>query len=107
MNIPDFGENEILWATIIGFMLPALISFINQAKWSSQVKGVVALASSVVAGAGTAYFAGQWNSEDVVRSIMIVLILSQVAYATFWKPTNIASSIERDTTIGKPPAGKK
>lgn len=98
MTIPDFGENAALWAIIIGFMLPALIAFVNQVDWSSQSKGIVALISSLVAGTGTAYFAGQWQPEDVVRSIMIVLILSQIAYVTFWKPTRIAPSIEQATS---------
>ena len=98
MNIPDFGDNAALFAVIIGFALPGLISFVNQAGWSSQLKGMVAFVSSVVAGAGTAFFTDQWNGEDVIRSIMIVLILSQIAYQTFWKPTHIASSIEQATT---------
>ena len=98
MNIPDFGDNAALFAIIIGFALPALIAFVNQSTWSSQLKGIVAFISSVIAGAGTAFFAGQWNGEDIVRSVMIVLIMSQIAYVTFWKGSGIAKSIEQATS---------
>lgn len=98
MDIPSFGDNAALFSVLVGFFLPMVVAVINQPHWSDQVRGLMAMVSSIVAGAGTAYFSGHWDSTDILRSIMIVLIISQVAYTTFFKGSEITKSIENKTS---------
>jgi len=46
---------------------------------------------------------GQWSGEDVLRSVLIVAFLSQIAYQTFWKPSGIGNRIEQRDRRNEPP----
>lgn len=96
MDIIDtFGTNAELWAALVAAILPAVVAWVVRADWSAEAKGAVAVVTAVLAGAGTAYVSGHWSGEDILRSVLIVAFLSQVAYQTFWKPSGIGSRIER------------
>jgi hypothetical protein len=93
--VPD--RDSALWSALVGAWLPVIIAAINRHTWSSQAKGISTFVISGVAALGTSYFAGELDGEDIIVNVMIVLSAATVSYQTFWKPTDIAPSIERAT----------
>lgn len=93
----DFADNLTLWSSLVGSVLPAAVAAINKSTWSAQVKGIVAIIVSILAGGVTAYLNDAFTGQEVVRSVLIVAVLSQVTYQTYWKPSRIAPAIERAT----------
>lgn len=93
--VPD--RDSALWSGLVGAWLPLLIATINRVNWSSKAKGATTFIVCAVAALGTSYFAGELDGEDYVVNAMIVLSAATVSYQVFWKPTDIAPSIERAT----------
>lgn len=89
-----------MWLLVVGFLLPLVISVIQQQSWSDQLRALVAFAACVVAGAGTAYFQGDFTGKRVISGILIVAVTALTTYRNFWKPTNISPTIETMTTLG-------
>lgn len=94
-ELPELGSNLMLYAAVGAAILPALVAKINSSGWSSEVKGIVSAIAAILAGAGLTAVAGEWNGEDMMRTILVVLFLSQWIYQLFWKPTGIAGRLER------------
>lgn len=98
MTLPSaFGDNLILLSALLGSLMPAVIALIIRRDWSSEVKGIAALALCLVAALALAAAMGHLNMEDYARSALIVFTLAQVLYATYWRPSGIAPEIERVT----------
>lgn len=93
-------NDKELYALCVGAILPALISVITQARWSSRVKSIVALCICGLAGAGTSYYAGDLTVGNIGRSIMLVVIAAQTAYRAFWSPTGASKAIQGATDVG-------
>jgi len=93
-------NNGDLWATIVGALLPTLISVVTQARWSDRVKSIVALVICFIAGGITSYYSGAVDWQDVGRTIMLVTISTMTFYRNFWKPTGAGSNIQKLTDIG-------
>lgn len=91
------GSNLELFSALVGTGLPAVVAAVNRTAWPSEAKAFVALLLSILAGAGTAWFSGQFDPTDVVRSILIVFTMAVVTYNTFWRTSGIAGQIERAT----------
>lgn len=89
-----------LWAVIVGFFVPVVLSVINQPTWSSRRKSTVAFIFAVFVGAITAWLQGDLNGRSVVSAILLVLVLSITTYKGFWKPTGVAGAIEVKTSHG-------
>lgn len=88
-----------MWASVVGFFLPALVSAINHAEWKAWVKAVIALLSSVLVGTVTALLSGDFSGANWIASIGIVFGSSQVAYHTWWKGSQIAQTIENSINL--------
>jgi hypothetical protein len=82
------------WSLLVGLFLPALVSIVNRAEWKSWVKAIVALLASVAVGTVTALLSGQFTGANWATSIGIVFGVSQAAYVTWWKGSDIAKKIE-------------
>lgn len=89
------------WSLVVGFLLPALVAVVNRAEWKAWVKALVALLASVVVGTVTAMLGGQFTGANWVTSIGIVFGVSQAAYLTWWKNSDIAKKIESSINAGK------
>ena len=95
VSVPD--RDSALWSALVGAWLPVIIATINRYQWRSQTKGIMTFVVSAIAALGTSYFAGELAGEDYIVNVMIVLSAATVSYQTFWKPSQIAPSIERAT----------
>ena len=91
------GDNMTLFAGVVGWLLPLLMAAINRKSWSSEQKGIAAFIVSLVAAVGATFIAGQWSTDDLVRTTLVILAVSQIAYQTYWRPTHLTDRIENAT----------
>ncbi|POX36056.1 hypothetical protein C3486_35615 [Streptomyces sp. Ru73] len=87
-----------MWALIIGFVSPLLISAVNQPHWPSAARAAVQITVSVLVGLGTAYFAGDFAGKDIVTSILIASVSAISAYKGIFKPTGVSPTVEHLTS---------
>lgn len=92
-------SNLEMWALIVGFFLPVVLSVLIQSHWSTQVQAVFAFVACAVAGAGTAYFQGDLTGKRFVEAGLVILVTSIATYKGFWHPTKVAPAIEEKTTL--------
>lgn len=83
-----------MWSLLVGVLLPALIAVVNRAHWVAWVKGVVAVASSALAGGVTAVLTGQLTGGTWLHAALVVAVAAVAAYRLWWKPTGIGPKIE-------------
>lgn len=87
------------WSTIVGFLMPALVSVINQVHWLSWQKALVALLASVVGGTVTALLNHNFTGASWVTAIAIVFGSSQLFYHTWFKNSGISAAIEKKVNL--------
>lgn len=100
---------DLAWiATLVGFFLPLLISFVKRSNWSTQAKRILALTTSIVAGLvtvglklGLEFTEPAAFAQGALLAVVDVYVVSSVAYANFWKDTAIEKSLE---SAGSPKA---
>lgn len=93
-----------MWAIIVGFLTPPVLSIIQQPTWATHVRAVLTFIWCAVAGAGTAYFTGAFNGRSVITCILLVLVSAIATYKGLWKATGISPAIESATS---PNAGRR
>lgn len=83
--------NSEAWAVIVGAVLPFVISFLKNCEWDTRIKFLLSLVCCAIAGAGTAYFAGQLalTKERVLIDIALVFLASQSVYKLWFEGTGI------------------
>lgn len=89
-----------MWALIVGFGLPMVVAILQQPQWSNRVRVAVSVVASIVAGAGTAFFTGEFTGRGILSCALVVCVASIATYQNLWKPTKIAPMIEAKTTLG-------
>ena len=92
-------SNFEMWSLIVGFALPPALSLVMQTGWNKRLQAVVAFVACAVAGAGVAYFQGDLTGKRFVEAGLVVLVASIATYHGFWKPTDIAPTIEKKTDV--------
>lgn len=96
-------SNLQMWALIVGFFMPVVLSIIVQTGWSTQIQAVLTFLASLVAGAGTAYFQGDLTGKRFVEASLVVLVTAVATYHGSWKPSGIAPAIEAKTNLSGAP----
>lgn len=91
-------SNLVMWNLVVGFLVPNLIAVIQQPRFTDNTRAVITFVVSILGGLGTAYFTGQWNTQDIVGSCLIVAVAAITFYKGFWKKTGVAPAIERATS---------
>jgi hypothetical protein len=92
-------SNLVQWSAIVAFVIPLVLSVLNQSKWSSQVKAGLFFAVSLVAAAGTAYFQGDLTGKRWLDSAIVIVPAAAAIYHGFWKPVGLAPAIEQKTNV--------
>lgn len=87
-----------LWSAALGYVLPPVIAFVVQPRWSAPLKGLLMLLVAAGDGMGTAYFGHDFQGKPVVTSMLIAAVTIGIAYHTLWKPSGIAPKIEELTS---------
>lgn len=77
-----------LWSAFVGILVPIIINFVKPKEWSDPAKFAVAAICSVLAGLGTAWFAGDfvWAWQGALDDVVVVFTAATASYKLFWKP---------------------
>lgn len=90
--------NLEMWALVVGFFSPVVLSVIQQPTWPQWARALVTFVFSVVVGGATAWFQNEFNGKDIVTTVLIVLVAAISTYKGLWQPTNVAPAIESVTS---------
>lgn len=89
------------WALILGVLTPLVVALVQQPGWSRPLRAIVSVVASVVVGVITVAANGDLTEpRPVLAVIALVLVASNTAYTTLWKPTGVAPAIEGATSPG-------
>lgn len=91
-------SNLVMWAAVVGFFMPLLLAVVQQPGWSPAIRSIVMFIASVIAGAGTVYFMGKWDTTNLVTTILFVMVTAIATYKGLWQTTTIAPRIESATS---------
>ncbi len=83
---------------IAAVILPPLVALINQRKWPSQLKGLVALLVMCVYALGASWLRGPLDFSDWRNTALTVAAAGFAAYKLWWQPSGIAPAIEEATS---------
>lgn len=90
-------DNTASVSLMVGAILPPLIAVINRKSWSSEVKGLFALAICIIAAAAVAWWERTLDWHNLRQTIPLVIAAAFGLYHTLWKPSGIAPAIEAKT----------
>lgn len=84
-----------LVSILVGFIVPLLVSFLKDVKWSRRTKYVFSMAVSVVAAAANMFLQGELHSWfDLVVQAAVVWGVAQVNYKTWFGDTALNVTLE-------------
>lgn len=93
------------WALILGVLTPLLVALVQQPQWTARTRALVSLLASIVVGVLTVLANGVdltvWTgnkAQTLLGVIALVMVASNTAYKTLWKPTGVAPAIEHATS---------
>lgn len=89
-----------MWTLVVGFFLPLVLSVIIQTGWDPRLQSIVAFVVAALIAAGTLALKGDLTGRSWVSASLIILVTAIATYHGFWKPTNVAPSIESRTNFG-------
>jgi uncharacterized membrane protein len=94
-------SNLVMWGLVVGFLMPPLLAIVQQPGWSTGLRSVVMFVASLIAGAGTVYFTGDFdisNPDKIITTVLVVMVTAISTYKGLWQTTNIAPKIEAATS---------
>jgi hypothetical protein len=89
-----------MYSLLVGFFLPPALAVIQQQRFSTKLRAVIAFVACVIAGAGVAFFQGDLTGKRFVSGALIVMTVGLATYRNFWKPTGVTPAIESATEVG-------
>lgn len=95
--------NELMaWNMIIGFLLPNVISVVQQPRFTPPIRACVTAVACIIGGVGTSYFNGEFDATGLVSSMLTIGVAAITFYKGFWKPTGVAPALENATSKTPP-----
>jgi hypothetical protein len=92
-------------AMLLGTALPLLVAIVQQEKWPSQVRAIVALVLVVIAAAATTWGKGYWHgwqqaSIDAFLTVLAGMVVTTWgSYHALWSQLGATQWIEKVTTF--------
>jgi hypothetical protein len=90
-------------SALVGFLLPLVISVIQQMHWRNAFRVIVALVIIAIASTITAWAEGKLNLKDWSATLITIYLMTKTTYLAVWKPSGISPAIERKTQISESP----
>jgi uncharacterized membrane protein len=94
-------SNILMWAGIVGFFMPPLLSIVQQPGWSQPLRAIVMFVASIVAALGTVYFTtgtDAFTRDNLITTVLVVMVTAIATYKGLWTPTQISPKIEVATS---------
>lgn len=94
---------ELTVPGILGFLAPLLVAVVNQPRWSSRVRRIIAIVVSLILAVLALAITGGLSAvngdfRSIAVAVLAVIGVAQVAYAILWKPTGITNAVESATS---------
>lgn len=93
---------ELTIAGILGFLAPLLVAIVNQPKFSSLVRRIIAIVVSVLLALVAMFVSGTFivptDPRGVGITILAVIGIAQIAYGLIWKPSGLTDQLEAATS---------
>jgi len=83
---------ETLWS-LLAFLLPPAVDYVNRKVKSGRWKFIIATASSTLVGFVVVAFQSQWDWQNVLGSAVLAFTAAQVAYKLYWSKTDVHKDI--------------
>lgn len=89
----------VMWAAIVGFLLPMVIAVVQRQHWPDGLRSVVAFVLCLAAAVPTVYLQGpeDFTWHRWITASLTILTVTIASYKGLWKPTGVAPSIEHST----------
>ena len=98
----DIYMPELTIAGILGFLAPLLVAIVNQPKFSSLVRRIIAIVVSVLLALVAMFVSGTFivptDPRGVGITILAVIGIAQIAYGLIWKPSGLTDQLEAATS---------
>lgn len=96
-------DPSMAWTLLVGGLAPLLVAVVNQPRWSTQRRQIVAVAISLVLGflslvVGNVITDWSLTLPNVVFILSAVVGAAQATYTFVWKPSKAAPSLEAATS---------
>jgi uncharacterized membrane protein YfcA len=93
--------NLEMWAAIVGFLLPPVMAILQQTKFDTALKAILAFIACLAVSVPTVYLqgSGDFTWERWSTALLTILTTAMATYHGFWKPTNVAPTIEKATNL--------
>jgi len=91
-------QDLAMWNAIVAAVLPMIIALIQQPTFPRWARATITLVVCAIGGLVTTYVTDQWNSEDVVTSVLTIFAAVLAFHTAFFKPTGITDAIENATS---------
>ncbi len=89
-------EEVIGYSSLVGALLPLVISFIKKASWSVQQKKLLSLVIAVVAAVATVVAVeGSVSFELLLASAGTIFALAKTSYDGWWDTTSVDATLTR------------
>jgi uncharacterized membrane protein YcfT len=83
--LPDLDVTTNAAFLLFTFLSPALVAFVKQSGWSTQVNAIVALVVYVAIGVLAVVLSGlPVNAETLTTHIATAMVVGMAAYKMFW-----------------------
>ena len=86
---------------VVGALTPLVTAVVEQPDASRNVRTVIALLTSGVAGAFTVWMTGVSDPADMVGIVGLVVVASEAFYQKVWGDGGLATRIELGTSSGR------
>ena len=95
----DLNQDLVMWASIVGFLSPLIVSIIQQPKFNDAAKAVITFLYCLVTSFITVILEGRFTQERFVTCLLFVFVTAMTAYRGLWRPTGVSPAIESATTL--------
>jgi len=88
---------SVTFSVIAGVVVPMLVSFLKSKAWSTQVKQLVAIAVSLVVGAGITFIdngVSVSNWQDLLANFGVIFTVANVWYGQYFGNTALNAKLE-------------
>ena len=89
------------YSAVVGLLLPLGTAIVMQRHWSSNLKAMVHAVLAFIAALVLTYTEGNLDGDhlrQLFMAFLIVFVPSLATYLGFWKPTDVAPTIEDATS---------
>ena len=94
----ELNQDLVMWATIVGFVSPLIISIIQQPKFNEGAKAIITFLYCLVTSFITVILEGRFTQERFITCMLFVFVTAITAYKGLWKPTGASPAIEQATS---------